>query len=410
MGVNDNPFEFHESDCYVACVGENGGTDNFDIREGFKSSVNIMINAVENGEYEDTLIYSVVYNARHSLELSMKIVLEYLIYISNFRKVPFTEQDKRRIYTHDITVLDSMIQKYYLFDNRIVETYDKVRPYLKDYYFDKKGDVFKYESDHSGNPHLIKLGISAISYDVLKRKYNEMMEYFDSLIFEVMYLCREYGMGTFTKHLSRKDIQDIAKILPPREHWKDAVFAEKKDLIKKKYKIGSKEFSDTMNIIQKHMEFCVYLGMEQKLGNIPENELRKYARLVMEMNGDDLYKVSKTKVEQINVTEISLTQIHRKTAKRLELSKDISDGMLIWLMVFRQYGNSMELFTERAEIIHEQFEKMNFQRHDTLRKVEKREVFRKILLGMRRCGQVTYHEIIKSEFENSGKELIEYEL
>lgn len=158
------------------------------------------------------------------------------------------------------------------------------------------------------------------------------------------------------------------------------------------------------------MEFCVYLGMEQKLGNIPENELRKYTRLVMEMNGDDLYKESKTKVEQINVTEISLTQIHRKATKRLELSKDILDETLIWLMVFRQYGNSMELFTERAEIIHEQFEKMNFQRHDTLRKVEKREVFRKILLGMRRCGQVTYHEIIKSEFENSGKELIEYEL
>ena len=62
-----NPFEFHDTDMYVACVGENGGTDNFDIREGFKSSVNIMINAVESGGYEDTLIYPVVYNARHSV-------------------------------------------------------------------------------------------------------------------------------------------------------------------------------------------------------------------------------------------------------------------------------------------------------------------------------------------------------
>ena len=34
MGMNDNPFEFHETDLYVACVGDNGGTDNFDIREG----------------------------------------------------------------------------------------------------------------------------------------------------------------------------------------------------------------------------------------------------------------------------------------------------------------------------------------------------------------------------------------
>lgn len=92
----DNPFEFHETDLFVACVGENGGTDNYDIREGFKSSVNIMINAVENGEYEDTLIYPVVYNARHSVELSLKIILERIICIYGLKKVRFEENDKKK--------------------------------------------------------------------------------------------------------------------------------------------------------------------------------------------------------------------------------------------------------------------------------------------------------------------------
>lgn len=82
-----NPFEFHDTDMYVACVGENGGTDNFDIREGFKSSVNIMINAVESGGYEDTLIYPVVYNARHSIELSLKIIIEKIIYIYDVKNL-----------------------------------------------------------------------------------------------------------------------------------------------------------------------------------------------------------------------------------------------------------------------------------------------------------------------------------
>lgn len=27
----ENPFEYHDSDLYVACVGDNGGTDDFDI-------------------------------------------------------------------------------------------------------------------------------------------------------------------------------------------------------------------------------------------------------------------------------------------------------------------------------------------------------------------------------------------
>lgn len=166
MGMNDNPFEFHDTDLYVACVGDNGGTDNFDIREGFKASVDIMLEAVENGAYEDTMIYPVVYNVRHSIELSMKIIIEYLLHIYNFKKASFCEEDKKKIYTHDIEELDAIIQKYYSFDHRIVERYDKIHLYLQDYYFDKKGDVFKYESDQNGNPHLIKLGISWIIDDV----------------------------------------------------------------------------------------------------------------------------------------------------------------------------------------------------------------------------------------------------
>lgn len=403
MGNSDNPFEFHESDLYVACVGDNGGTYNFDIREGFKSSVNIMIEAVENGAYEDTMIYPVVYNIRHSIELSMKIIIEYLLHIYNFRKVSFGEEDKKKIYTHDIETLDTIIQKYYSFDRRIKEKYDMVHPYLKDYYFDKKGDVFKYESDHNGNPHLIKLGISSISYDVLKRKYNEMMDLFDNLIFEVMYLCKEYSMGTFTKHLSREDIKDIAKMLPLRKNWCEEEFSTTKATIKQKYSIGSKEFSEALNIIQKHCEFCTYIGMEIKIGDIEENEIREYAKLVMEMNGEDLYN-NEIGSRSSDMSGICLGEIQKKARRRRDLSEGISDNTLGLLMMFREYGRTPELFVERRERVLEVSGLQNYHRQDVLKKIEKRDAFRKILLGMKRCGQTSYCQILKGEFSNSSEE------
>ena len=403
MEHNDNPFEFHESDLYIACVGENGGTDNFDIREGFKSSVEIMIKAVENGAYEDTMIYPVVYNVRHSIELSMKIVIEYLLHIYDFRKTSFCQEDKKKIYTHDIETLDAIIQKYYSFDHRIKEKYDKVKPYLKDYYFDKKGDVFKYESDHKGNPHLIKLGISSISYDVLKRKYNEMMNIFDNLIFEVTYLCREYSMGTYTKHLSREDIRDIAEMLPLRQNWRNNEFSIVKEKIKQKYSIGSKEFSAALNIIQKHCEFCTYIGMEIKIGDIEEKELREYAKLVMEMNGEALFnkEISSKRGDMLGMC---LGEIQKKARRREELSKDISDATLGLLMMFREYGRSPELFVERKERVLEVSGVVNYLRHNVLKKIEKCDAFRMILLGMKKCGQNSYCEILKSEFSNNGEE------
>ena len=403
MEKNDNPFEFHESDLYVACVGENGGTDNFDIREGFKSSVEIMIKAVENGAYEDTMIYPVVYNIRHSIELSMKIVIEYLLYMYEFRNASFSPEDKKKIYTHDIETLDEIIQKYYSFDHRIKEKYDKVHPYLNDYYFDKKGDVFKYETDHNGKPHLIKLGISSISYDVLKRKYNEMMSLFDNLIFEVMYLCKEYSMGTFTKHLSREDIRDIAKMLPLRKNWCNDEFSIVKEEIKKKYSIGSKEFSDALNIIQNHCEFCTYIGMEIKIGAIEEKELREYAKFVMEMNGEDLFS-NEVSSKSGDMSGICLGEIQKKARKRMELSEGISDETLGLLMMFREYGRTPELFIERKERVLEVSGMLNYLRHDVLKKIEKRDAFRKILLGMKKCGQTSYCEILKSEFSNNDEE------
>lgn len=53
MEINENPFEYHENVEYVACVGINGGTDNYDILIGFKKSVEVLIDAVKQGASED---------------------------------------------------------------------------------------------------------------------------------------------------------------------------------------------------------------------------------------------------------------------------------------------------------------------------------------------------------------------
>lgn len=75
----DNPFEFHEEDGIIACVGNNGGTTDEDIRNGFKRTVELLTESLKNGqEVEDLLVYPIVYNARHSIELSLKIVIKML--------------------------------------------------------------------------------------------------------------------------------------------------------------------------------------------------------------------------------------------------------------------------------------------------------------------------------------------
>lgn len=53
----DNPFEFHEEDGIIACVGDNGGTTDEDIKNGFKRTVEILTESLKDGqEVEDLLV------------------------------------------------------------------------------------------------------------------------------------------------------------------------------------------------------------------------------------------------------------------------------------------------------------------------------------------------------------------
>ena len=89
----ENPFEFHEEDTIIACVGDNGGTTDEDIRNGFKRTVELLTESLKTGsEVEDLLVYPIVYNARHSIELSLKIVIKMLWRIEEKKGICYSEE------------------------------------------------------------------------------------------------------------------------------------------------------------------------------------------------------------------------------------------------------------------------------------------------------------------------------
>lgn len=104
----ENPFEFHEEDTIIACVGDNGGTTDEDIRNGFKRTVELLTESLKTGsEVEDLLVYPIVYNARHSIELSLKIVIKMLWRIEEKKGICYSEEvlkeRKKELHTHSMS-------------------------------------------------------------------------------------------------------------------------------------------------------------------------------------------------------------------------------------------------------------------------------------------------------------------
>lgn len=396
-----NPFEFQENDSIIACVGDNGGTYNMDIKRGFQRTVEILIGMLNReNEVEDILVYPIVYNARHSIELSLKIIIEQLWKIQKQKGIKKSEEmvskEKKEIHTHDIKVLYGIIEKMSGIDRRIPAYYKDIEDLIKIYYFDTEGDAFKYEADREEHPHMIQNGISHISVNTLGEQFKLVMNLFDNMIYFLDMCIREYDLNTFTKNLSRKDIEDISKVIPNRAKWGEVVFNKIKEEIKVKYNIGSREFSDALNIIQNHKEFCINIGCEIPYKEIKEDELKEYATLVYESIVED-----RKNTDEWKTLRCDLSEIQRKAKIWSKYRDTISMSTLNLLLTFVEMSQEYSA-VEKIEEIFNYICESKFEVTYMIRKLKKEDICKKVLVGMRKCGQISYEKTLVESLKQQG--------
>ena len=395
----DNPFEFHEEDAIIACVGENGGTTDEDIRNGFKRTVELLTESLKDGqEVEDLLVYPIVYNARHSIELSLKIVIKMLWEIEG-KKGKYSDEiiaeRKKKIHTHNIEELYKMACENKNIDRRIPAYFENIEDMIRFYYFDEEGDAFKYELNKENQPHMIKNKISHISIVLLETEFKEVMEKFDELIYFLRNCMDEYSLGTFTKNLSRTDIWDISKRLPDYEEWRTEKFREIKEEIKQEYHLGSKEFSEAVNLIKKNRFFSENIGCEKIFGTITQEELKEYASLVK-------YYFEKNKFKEGNVTEwYKLDGVQQNAEILKKYLSNSSMETLNTLLCFYDMSNS-SLAVEKLEDVYEYIVGSSFDEMYIIRKLKQKNACLRIINGMKKCGQVTYAKQLQDALKEEG--------
>ena len=396
----DNPFEFHEGDAIIACVGENGGTTDEDIRNGFKRTVELLTESLKDGqEVEDLLVYPIVYNARHSIELSLKIVIKMLWEIEGKKGIKYSDEiiaeRKKKIHTHNIEELYKMACENKNIDRRIPAYFENIEDMIRFYYFDEEGDAFKYELNKENQPHMIKNKISHISIVLLETEFKEVMEKFDELICFLRNCMDEYSLGTFTKNLSRTDIWDISKRLPDYEEWRTEKFREIKEEIKQEYHLGSKEFSEAVNLIKKNRFFSENIGCEKIFGTITQEELKEYASLVK-------YYFEKNKFKEGNVTEwYKLDGVQQNAEILKKYLSNSSMETLNTLLCFYDMSNS-SLAVEKLEDVYEYIVGSSFDEMYIIRKLKQKNACLRIINGMKKCGQVTYAKQLQAALKEEG--------
>ncbi len=329
----DSDADFH----FNACVGNNGWVDHSTYSDGFDEAVTALCQAVFSGGTADTLIYPIVFCARHRIELFIKSQLRRVGGIRKGISIP----DERIIKTHDLEILWNLLEELTKnCDSRYAEFTNACRPIVMDFFeMDPKGETFRYPYSQDGVKHLT--GQSLIGLHRFTATYENLTGLMNNIEILSDLLYQEYATGTYTKTLSRNDLERIAKELPPRTQWADpnGSFDAVKMTIVARHGLSSREFTEALNVIQEHREFSKHIAIDNTLPHCDPSKLRETFRLRSSLNGhsrniQDAFKpeYNEAKGEYVN-----------------HLSNKLSNEELATIMALNELGSTFQSYSEHFQ-------------------------------------------------------------
>ncbi|WP_027634786.1 hypothetical protein [Clostridium butyricum] len=309
------------------------------------------------------------YGSRKTILQKRLNKLEQFIIILNKRLFEKIGADE---YTHDLNGLICKVLGVYQIDERITVLFDTVLPLLNYYKdIDPKGDAFRYWFDKEGNAHFETKSIGSVRLDIIAIQFEQITSYFEKIELVMWCILKEYKTGTFTKELSRFQIEEISKLLPKQNEFSEKI-KEIKEEIKQKYKIGSNKFNSILNLIRNHREFSANMGVEKPFLYLSDNAINIFAKCSLGL--DDWESSSRLITsDELNLF-ITFSDIYgwRYSEKNYAYFSENLD----WLFAYNKRERNLSCFdiVPKAEI--------NY-----------------VVNGMDKCGQITYINKLKQYLE-----------
>ncbi|RWB20409.1 MAG: DUF3775 domain-containing protein [Mesorhizobium sp.] len=108
---------------------------------------------------------------------------------------------------------------------------------------------------------------------VIRASLDKLADLLKRLKFRIFDLAYERQTGSYTRECSRRDLFEIAKMLPQIGQWNSEQFDVAKRAVCEQFGIGSRKFSDAVNVIKANREMKVLLGEETALSHLSDDNV-----------------------------------------------------------------------------------------------------------------------------------------
>ncbi|TAV04516.1 hypothetical protein [Rhizobium ruizarguesonis] len=263
--MTDDPFfKLPANSEWNALIGRQGNVANY--ADGYIEAALDLANLILNeGRYSqrDTLVLPILYNARHSIELHLKLIISELVEVGILGSGHVANHD---IASHLQHLIDCKIP-----DLALRKLLNKMQPFVTSLTkVDDDGQELRYFTNRDGQRSLEDRAL--VNIVVIRESLVVLKETLDRFKYRTVDLCNEFRTGTHTNHLSRKDLFAIAKVLPKRWEWSDPKFEVSKTAVKQQYEIGNRQFSLALKLMQQRRELNGILGVETPLVHLSDEK------------------------------------------------------------------------------------------------------------------------------------------
>tara|TARA_B110001469_G_C9638749_1_gene320780 strand:- start:44 stop:1297 length:1254 start_codon:yes stop_codon:yes gene_type:complete len=250
-------FESRHGTHANACVGENGYVDAETYAIGYFQATRQLLEDVldlRKNLSQDTLVYPILFNFRHGIELSIKQISKVLSGCG-------IEGGRIDLGAHDLAGLWKGLADQAKADRRLtamMHSLDAVVMQLHE--ADPMAQEFRYSELKDGGKSLKDKRI--IDLATVFELVNYAEPKFASFFVLADIVATERTFGSFTPELNREELKQLSVELPDATEWETSPeFDEVKGKWREEYKLSNRGFSRAVDFIKEHREFAANIGM-----------------------------------------------------------------------------------------------------------------------------------------------------
>ncbi|WP_022699907.1 DUF3775 domain-containing protein [Oceanicaulis alexandrii] len=268
--IDDDPFfSLTDDSTWNACIGVQAYDENY--VDGFTDAALLLAETViKEGMFgsRDTIVFPILYNARHGIELTLKYLIKRLSDADVIRGAPRVD--------HDILAHWQFLMGQPLGDETLRQLLASLEPFILSLSnIDDDGQSFRYSETRDGQMSMGERSLASV--EVIRDSLRELRNILEGLKYRLWDIEEERKTGTFTAECSRLDLKVIAEAMPDRANWNSDKYTEARAAMMNRFDLSGRKFSDALTKLQESRELNQLIGEPRQLFHLTD----EHAELVI---------------------------------------------------------------------------------------------------------------------------------